>query len=358
MTEKYKISVAMITYNGVNYIEEQLTSILNQTVKPDEVIISDDGSTDGSVELIKGIIGNYIDNGIRIVLLTDNPTHGISQNFSWAFKHTTGDIVFSSGQDDIWREDKIEKVLNVYYQHPDAQVVVTDLEMIDKNGDPYTGNTVQIYIEKTGLKDGELIKTDRAKYLSLSETVTLIAGPVLSFKRSIYDLVIPLPVNVYEDQWIEFIGVAEDSMYYLNEKTTYYRVHDSVSNSANISLSRRIQRTLSRIRIAYKTPLTPLCFENAILKYFADYNEDEFVGRQDAIDTAHMVLAYVNTEFRYMRMNRIKGAFCYIKMFIKDVRYRKSGVQSFLICLFYTLFYSKKRRNREIDAELEKCHTS
>lgn len=354
MNNNFKVSVAMITYNGVKYIEKQLLSILNQTVKPDEVIISDDGSNDGTVELIEGIIEKYSSSEINIILLTDNPVHGINPNYCWAVRHTTGDIIFSSGQDDIWREDKIEKVLEVYNQYPDAFVVASDLSMVDNKGNPYFGKTVHIYIDKAGLENGATVKLDRANYLSLAETVTLIAGPVLSFKRSIYDLVIPLPVNIYEDQWIEFIGVAEDSMYYLNEKTTYYRVHDSASNSANISLYKRIKRTLSRTRIAYKTPFNPYCYGNAILNYFNTRNED-FDGRQEALNTVYTSIEIASAEMKYMKMNRIKGAFCFVKMFIKDVRYRKSGVQSFLVCLFYTLFYSKKRRNREINSELAKC---
>ena len=56
MKMKYKVSVAMITYNGEKYIEEQLNSILNQTTKPDEIIISDDGSTDGTISIVQDIL--------------------------------------------------------------------------------------------------------------------------------------------------------------------------------------------------------------------------------------------------------------------------------------------------------------
>ena len=354
MTGDYKVSVTMITYNGVKYIEEQLTSILEQTRKPDEVIISDDGSIDGSVELIQQIINRYSHSGINIKLLTDNPNHGIGPNFSWAVQHTTGDIIFSSGQDDIWAEDKIEKVLEVYYQHPNAQVVLTDLAMIDSKGNPYTGNTVQIYIKKDELNNGDIIILDRKEYLSLAETVTLIAGPVLCFNRAIYDLVIPIPINVCEDQWIEFVGLAMNALYYLNKKTTYYRVHDSESNSVNLTPYRRIQRTLFRIRIAYKTPLNPYCFRKSILEYFNN-NKDDFDGREEAIETLNVALKVVATEIDYMKMNRFKGAFCFLKMYIRDIRFRKSGFQSFFVCLMYTVIYSKKRRNKEINDELANC---
>ncbi len=77
--KKLKVSVAMITYNGAGFIEKQLVSILNQTVKPDEIIISDDGSTDGTLEIIL----EYIDKGV-------------ATNFENAFRNSTADFLFFS----------------------------------------------------------------------------------------------------------------------------------------------------------------------------------------------------------------------------------------------------------------------
>lgn len=355
LADRYSVSVAMITYNGVSYIEEQLTSILNQTVKPDEVIISDDGSTDGSIELIKGIIENYIDSGIRIVLLTDNPIHGIGHNYTWAVQHAKGDIIFSSGQDDVWAKDKIEKILNVYKKHDDAQVVITNADLIDGQGMPYDGKFCYDFIRSLNVKKGDSIKVQRSKYIYRADN-PVVSGPVLSFKASIKDLVIPIPAFTFEDQVIEFVGLVEDSLYYLEEKLTIYRIHDSTCNTKNVTLFRRLQKEKNRIKHSYTIPFNMYFFGKMMLLYYKTH-PDDFEGRDAAIDTVNHIISIGEREISYMRMGRIKGAYNLSKMYHTDIRYQKSGRQAHIISLLYILMYSKKKRNQDIDNELAKSKT-
>ena len=98
-----KISVCIATYNGERYIREQLDSILSQLSLDDEVIISDDGSKDSTIE----IISSYLDS--RIKVFKNNGKHGYVGNFENALNHSSGDFIFLSDQDDIWELQKIEK---------------------------------------------------------------------------------------------------------------------------------------------------------------------------------------------------------------------------------------------------------
>lgn len=103
-----KISVALTTYNGERYIVSQLESIANQTRVPDEVIICDDASKDNTVSLIKNFIS---DKGFFNWKIFVNQTNvGWKRNFYETIRRTTGDIIFFSDQDDIWLEDKIERM--------------------------------------------------------------------------------------------------------------------------------------------------------------------------------------------------------------------------------------------------------
>src|SRR5690606_26359089 len=95
-----KISVCMATYNGENHIEEQLESILKQLKDNDEVIISDDGYSDKTIELIKG----FNDPRIKLFL---NSFRNIILNFEFALSKATGDFIFLSDQDDIWYDNKV-----------------------------------------------------------------------------------------------------------------------------------------------------------------------------------------------------------------------------------------------------------
>ena len=96
------ISVCMATYNGEKYIREQMDSILQQLGEGDELIISDDLSSDKTVEIIK----SYKDKRIKLYIHGDN--HGFVRNFENALVHADGDIIFLSDQDDIWMPDKVK----------------------------------------------------------------------------------------------------------------------------------------------------------------------------------------------------------------------------------------------------------
>lgn len=108
---KFMISVVMATYNGERYIKEQLESILFQTRKPDEIIINDDRSIDGTVDIIADIKKKY---NAPIILKVNEKRLGYAQNFREAIRRTKGEIVFLSDQDDVWLENKIEICMAVF----------------------------------------------------------------------------------------------------------------------------------------------------------------------------------------------------------------------------------------------------
>lgn len=346
----------MITYNGEQCIEEQLDSILNQTVKPDEIIISDDGSSDKTLEIIRRIIEKHINEEIKIILLTDNPVHGIGPNYSWAVQHTKGNIIFSSGQDDVWAKDKIEKVLHVYNNYSDAKVVITDAFLIDNLGNKLNERFATHFINSLGVKQHEVIKVDRGKYIEYAESTPLIPGPVVSFTRSLLDVLFPFPSNAAEDQWIETIGLLEDSLYFLNERTTFYRIHSSTTHSVGDSIWLRIRKNLQRAKKTYTSAVSTYNYGNGLLKYY-NTHPDKFDGRDAAIDTVNHIISIGEREISYMRMGRIKGAYNLNKMYRTDIRYKKTGRQAFILSLLYILMYSKKKRNQDIDIELTKSKT-
>jgi len=99
------ISVVIATYNGERFIEEQLKSILEQSVQPDEVIICDDCSTDKTVDKVRRLIE---ENGLKHWVLQENDENkGFKLNFLQGMKMAAGDIIFLCDQDDIWHPEKI-----------------------------------------------------------------------------------------------------------------------------------------------------------------------------------------------------------------------------------------------------------
>ena len=118
------ISVCMASYNGEKYIKQQIDSILKQLSDEDELVISDDGSTDNTLSVIQSIHDK------RIKLIHNQGEHGYSRNFENALKNSKGDYIFLSDQDDVWKDNKVETILPLLKKYA---FVVHDTEMTDEN---------------------------------------------------------------------------------------------------------------------------------------------------------------------------------------------------------------------------------
>lgn len=129
-----KISVCMGTYNGKQYIEEQLACILHQTRQPDEVVLCDDGSVDGTVDEIERFIKDHkLEEKWKLYQNKEN--RGYPENFYHAMELCSGDIVFLADQDDIWDVHKIERLCEVLKLHPQAQAVCCKFGLVDARGE-------------------------------------------------------------------------------------------------------------------------------------------------------------------------------------------------------------------------------
>lgn len=136
------ISVALCTYNGVEFIKDQLDSILNQTRPVDEIIVSDDGSSDGTLVILK----EYAEKYSCLRYSVNAIRKGFKQNFFDTMRQCKGDLVFLSDQDDRWHPNKVESVLKWFGAHPKMQLVFTNANIID--GESHiTGETL---FEKVG----------------------------------------------------------------------------------------------------------------------------------------------------------------------------------------------------------------
>ena len=122
-----KISVVMATYNGEKYLKEQLDSIRMQTQSIDELIICDDGSRDNTVEIAREYIASY-DLTASWKVVVNEQNLGYANNFDKVTLLATGDLIFFADQDDLWREDKVQIMVDIMTAHEDCRVLCTDYE--------------------------------------------------------------------------------------------------------------------------------------------------------------------------------------------------------------------------------------
>lgn len=129
--QKMIISVALCTYNGEKYLESQLNSILNQTVKVDEIVICDDVSSDTTMQ----IINEYKKRFPTIFnVIVNEKNIGYVKNFDKAITICTGDLILLSDQDDLWKRNKVETILNTAQSNNSKEVFCHDIEILNEDG--------------------------------------------------------------------------------------------------------------------------------------------------------------------------------------------------------------------------------
>lgn len=147
------ISVAMAIYNGSKYILKQLESIRLQTLPVDEVIMTDDGSNDGTVELVEAYLKEHKLDSWKIIRNEVNLC--FSKNFFKAVDLTSGDFIFLADQDDEWREDKVETMIFEFEKDPELMALSTTCIVIDGEGNDISNITNISFPSST---DGKLVE--------------------------------------------------------------------------------------------------------------------------------------------------------------------------------------------------------
>jgi len=213
-----RISVALCSYNGSGFIPEQLESILEQTSAADEIVLSDDGSTDGTLEVAEIVLAHAA--GTRRVLRNAHAL-GVTANFEQAIRATTGDLIVLSDQDDVWHADRIERALAEFDSRPDLTFLFTDARMVDSEGEPL-GYSLFDALEISD-DDRRLIHAGRAFEVLLRRN--LATGATVMFRRSVLEAALPFPGGWVHDEWVAIIAAATGRVDMLEEQLIDYRQH-------------------------------------------------------------------------------------------------------------------------------------
>lgn len=234
-----KISVVMTTYNGEKFIKQQLDSVFQQTRQPDEVLIFDDFSTDGTLSVIQGFI---IENKIRSWKLVKNKDNiGYIKNFYQAIQEAAGDLIFLCDQDDVWRTDKIEKMALLFNENSHIHTLCSGFRKIDELGNTL-GEDNKLGYANHGLIKG-YCKALGLKKISLDRIIkaNIAPGCTAVLTKECRDLYLRCASKMWPHDWEIFIfGAMLNGLYFYNEELIDYRIH---ANNA-IGLNEE-QRSLS-----------------------------------------------------------------------------------------------------------------
>jgi len=218
------ISIALCTYNGEQHIDKQLNSILNQSFPVNEIIVCDDASTDGTIRIIEDFKSKFPD----IISIYKNLVNkGAIRNFENAISLTTGDFIFLADQDDIWKKNKVEKIMKVFQSDPYAIMIFSNGDLIDKDG-KYLGNSLW---DQWGFNN-EMQKrwgNNIFAFNDLLKNNNKVTGATIAFRRKLINIVIPfnVPNNYWHDTWLALHAAAINGLRYIDECLIQYRIHSN-----------------------------------------------------------------------------------------------------------------------------------
>lgn len=235
-----KISIALCTYNGASFIQEQLESILNQKILPDELIICDDGSKDATPQIVEAFSKRapfpvrFYQNEINL---------NINKNFEKALGLCSGDLIFLCDQDDVWLPVKIEFVTNWMEEHPGIEAVFTDAILTDQ----YLNPLAESLWKRIHFKPFSSHYWQDGSAFNMLVDKNFVTGATMCIRRSLYKKAIPFPetdLYLLHDRWLAFIATRDQTLNFLDYMPMYYRQH--AQQTAGTAPSDKIPRSLSQ----------------------------------------------------------------------------------------------------------------
>ncbi len=340
-----KISVAMAVYNGERFIQKQIESICNQTIVPDEIVVSDDGSNDSTIDIVKDFAQKYKEI-IEIKLLTDNPRHGYCGNFEWVISHSSGDYIFVCDQDDVWYSNKVEEVMKVFDLHPDAECVIHEAELINEEDNLIPG--VFHKWTHTQLSDKDTTngyKLERDIYLQHSVSHTIAPGMATCISKDSLKTSLPFPnCDRSHDQWIEFCAILNDKCWYISSILEGYRLHGNNTSGNSAYRGTKIEQYIKKIRRLNINGVRNISEFPAMYHAMMDLLEKRGYKDTLAYRMAERIYGLGQVELSAFTDGRIRGSVKLYNLYKKDNRYRSIGRRGFLYKVYLILFYSKKKR--------------
>lgn len=216
-------SVCVATYNGEQYIEQQLRSILEQIKPEDEVIVSDDGSTDKTLKIVDSI-------GDKRIRVGHSHAHYFKENFIEAMREAKGELIFLSDQDDVWLPGKYERCVN---ELQEVDLVCTNSRMTNSELKVIEPNFFSIYHSGPGVFKNAMNNT--------------YYGSCMAFRRSLLDYALPMPPTreIGHDIWLGLVAEMTSKVRFIDTPYLLYRRHEDAKTSTN-GLLHRSKRPLWR----------------------------------------------------------------------------------------------------------------
>lgn len=214
-----KTSVAICTFNGEQFLNQQIDSILNQTCSVDEIIICDDLSTDSTIS----ILNLYKEKHPTLFKIYINERNLRSvKNFEKAISLCKNEIIFLCDQDDIWVENKVERIVETFNSNPSISVICTNGFGINEKNEAL--NVIAVW-------DVPEMIISKGYYFDYFNILNLVdnfcTGASMAMRNNLKKEIFPFPIidGLHHDKWIALVSVVKNNLFFLDEKLIHYRKH-------------------------------------------------------------------------------------------------------------------------------------
>ncbi|CAA0081542.1 putative protein [BD1-7 clade bacterium] len=275
--EKLTISVALTTYNGMPYLKQQLQSIENQSLRPDEIVIHDDISSDKTYEFLTEFCAQST---LNIKLKKNHENIGYNLNFSKTLKECSGEFIFICDQDDIWHSNKISFVMDFFKKNPSTDLVIHDLEICD--------GSMNLINER---------KIERIK--SIADPMDCYCtGMATAIRKNFLDLCIEdYDPKINYDNWLHSCATLLGTKKIIDTPLANYRRHSSAATSKTLVNSPKKNSKLKTMLytaqgstseyLDYEIAKTDklLAWANKIMPYLSDNKNYKSTLKHSSIDS-------------------------------------------------------------------------
>jgi glycosyltransferase involved in cell wall biosynthesis len=309
-----KISIALCTYNGEEFILEQLDSFLKQTRLPDELIVCDDRSTDKTIEILNKF-AESVPFPVRISINEDNL--GSTKNFEKAISLCKGDLVFLSDQDDVWDIRKIERIETLFIENTKVGMIFTNAEIVDE----------KLISSDKKLWDFTFEKEQRSlNFFDVLIRRNVVTGATMAFRAKFSELFSPIPTdipNIIHDGWISLVIAAKSEVMFINECLIKYRQHPNQQlgidwNHRNLNRNSLYKNSI----VFHQNELARLNLMAVVLRTFPQFQAAEIQLSIDKIIATNLEEKHERLKHYEARMNLSEH---YLKRILPIFRELQSG---------------------------------
>lgn len=301
------ISLVMATYNGAKYLREQMDSIYNQTIVPDEIIVVDDCSTDNTLS----VLSEYEVKG-NLKVYVNEKNQGVSANFERAIKLAQGDYICISDQDDVWFPNKIETSLSKLKKIENGKPACVSSFCTDVDSELHVFES-----QRKARKDSEW---EYPLYEDASQ------GSSLMFNKQMKDLILPLCKYFIYDHYIGVFSCFLGNRATIGSPLMYYRHHGDNVVAGKIT---HYHEGLSEAMALYY--LLKRKERHYLLTYLRDYKMQMFEKSKRSLFDE--VYSFYDVDSHFVMIKRVLRS-----------KYFSCKVKFFFVVFVFSLIFLKNRR--------------